>query len=107
MLNPTTIPQPVQALGVANTRRSAAAELKARLRQRTVSLREIIEDPPEAIARQMTWEVLLWAPGMGRTKLRELNRRALRQGHVNLAAPLGELTVRQRRWLADQLPRRR
>ena len=105
MLNPTTIPQPVRALGAANKRRSAKAELKTRLRRRTVSLGEILEDPPEEIVRQMTWEVLLWAPGMGRTKLRTLNARAMRDGHVNLAAPLGALTVRQRRWLAEQLPR--
>ena len=78
MLKPTPVAQPVQALGVANARRTAVAELKTRLRQRTLSLREIIEHPPEEIARQMTWEVLLWAPGMGRTKLRTLNARAMR-----------------------------
>ena len=44
----------------------------------------------------MTWEVLLWAPGIGRTRLRALNVRAIREGHVNLAAPLGALTDRQR-----------
>ena len=105
MLKPTPVAQPVQALGVANARRTAVAELKTRLRQRTLSLGEIIEHPPEEIARQMTWEVLLWAPGMGRTKLRTLNARAMRDRHVNLAAPLAALTDRQRRWLVDQLPR--
>jgi hypothetical protein len=100
----TTIPQPLRALGVANTHRSAAAVLKTRLRQRTVSLREILEDPPAELERQMTWEVLLWAPGIGRTRLRALNARAMRQGHVNLAAPLGALTERQRQWLTSQLP---
>jgi len=107
MLNSTGIPQPVQALGVANARRTATATLKTQLRHRTITLREILERPPEEIGRQMTFEVLLWAPGMGRTKLRALNARALRDGHLNLAAPLGALTVRQRRWLAEQLPQRR
>ena len=107
MPDPTITPQPVLALGVANKRRSAKAEVKSGLRRQTVSLREILENPPAEIARQMTWEVLLWAPGMGRTKLRALNGRALRDGHVNLAAPLGALTVRQRRWLAGQLPQQR
>ena len=51
----------------------------------------------------MTWEVLLWAPGIGRTRLRALNVRAIREGHVNLAAPLGALTERQRNWLAGRL----
>ena len=51
----------------------------------------------------MTWEVLLWTPGIGRTRLRALNVRAIREGHVNLAAPLGALTERQRNWLAGRL----
>ena len=69
----TTIPQPVRALGIANTRRSAAAVLKTRLRRREITLREILEHPPAELERQMTWEVLLWAPGIGRTRLRALN----------------------------------
>jgi hypothetical protein len=108
-LNPTTITgtvsQPVRALGVANTRRSATAELKTRLRLREISLREILDDPPQELHRHMTWEVLLWAPGIGRMRLRALNVRAMRDGHVNLAAPLGALTARQRQWLADRLCR--
>ena len=70
MLNRATVtgPQPVRALGEANTRRSATAVLKTRRRQGAVSLREIFED---------------------------------------LAAPLGALTARQRRWLVEQLPDRR
>jgi hypothetical protein len=109
MLNPVTVtvPQPVRALGVANTRRSATAVLKTRLRQRTVSLREILEDPPAELRSYMTWEVLLWAPGIGPMRLRALNVRGVRHGHVNLATPLGALTARQRRWLADQLDSRR
>ena len=109
MLNPTTVtgPKPVRALGEANTRRSATAVLKTRLRQRAVGLREILEDPPAELERQMTWEVLLWAPGLGRTRLRALNVRAVREGSVNLAAPLGALTARQRHCLVEQLPDRR
>ncbi len=107
MLTPTTtavtVSQPARALGFANTRRSETAELKTRLRRREITLREILEDPPEELERAMTWEVLLWAPGIGRTRLRALNIRAVREGHVNLAAPLGALTARQRSWLADRL----
>lgn len=112
-LTPTTITatatatanasQPVRALGVANTRRSATATLKTRLRHREITLREILENPPTELQRHMTWEVLLWAPGIGRMRLRALNVRAMRDGHVNLAAPLGGLTARQRQWLADRL----
>ena len=99
----TTIPQPVRALGIANTRRSAAAVLKTRLRRHQITLREILENPPDELERQKTWEVLLWTPGIGRTRLRALNVRAIREGHVNLAAPLGALTERQRHWLAARL----
>ena len=99
----TVVSQPVRALGIANTRRTAAAVLKTRLRRREVTLRDILERPPEELERQMTWEVLLWAPGIGRTRLRALNARAIRDGHVNLAAPLGALTDRQRKWLTSRL----
>ena len=98
-----TVSQPVRALGIANTRRSAAAVLKTRLRRHEITLREILENPPEELERQMTWEVLLWTPGIGRTRLRALNVHAIREGHVNLAAPLGALTERQRNWLAGRL----
>ena len=99
----TVVSQPVRALGMANTRRSAAAALKTRLRRQEITLREILEHPPEELERQMTWEVLLWAPGIGRPRLRALNARAIREGHVNLAAPLGALTDRQRQWLTSRL----
>ena len=99
------VSQPVRALGIANTRRTAAAALKTRLRRREITLREILENPPEELERQMTWEVLLWTPGIGRTRLRALNVRAIREGQVNLAAPLGALTERQRNWLAARLCR--
>ena len=99
----TLVSQPVRALGIANTRRTAAAALKTRLRRREITLREILENPPAELERQMTWEVLLWTPGIGRTRLRALNVRAIRDGHVNLAAPLSALTARQRNWLAARL----
>jgi hypothetical protein len=99
----TDVSQPVRALGIANTRRTAAAVLKTRLRRREITLRQILENPPEELERQMTWEVLLWTPGIGRTRLRTLNVHAIREGHVNLAAPLGALTERQRNWLAGRL----
>ena len=60
-----TVSQPVRALGIANTRRSAAAALKTRLRRQEITLREILEHPPAELERQMTWEVLLWTPGIG------------------------------------------
>ena len=37
-----TVSQPVRALGVANTHRSATATIKTRLRHRDITLREIL-----------------------------------------------------------------
>jgi hypothetical protein len=82
---------------------AGGAIYETRLRRREITLREILENPPAELERQMTWEVLLWTPGIGRTRLRALNVHAIRDGHVNLAAPLGALTVRQRNWLASRL----
>jgi hypothetical protein len=95
---------PACALQIANHRRSAVAALKRRLRHHEVRLADVLAAPPSELDHYLTWEVLLWTPGLGRVRLRSLNARALRHGHVNLAAPLGALTPRQRQWLADQLP---
>jgi hypothetical protein len=92
------------ALEIANHRRSTVAALKRRLRHRELHLIDVLAAPPPELDHYLTWEVLLWAPGLGRARLRALNAHALRHGYVNLAAPLGALTPRQRQWLADQLP---
>jgi hypothetical protein len=103
MTKPAVAAQHVRALATANTRRTHVAELKRRLRAHELTITRLILDPPTDLERYLTWEVLRWTPGLGRTRLRALNARALRYGHVNLAAPLGALTARQRQWLADQL----
>jgi hypothetical protein len=97
--------QPLQALTVANERRCAKAQLKAGLRRGDLTLAHVLADPPVELRSTLTFEVLLCARFFGREKLRALNVRALRNGHVNLAAPLGELTERQRAWLARELRR--
>ena len=107
-LNPTTTgidvvdatsavaPQCATALLSANHNRTAMAQLKRQLRQ-------LLEQPPHEIHAQMTLDVLSWAPGVGRVRLQALNFRGARTGEVNLARPLGDLTVRQRQWLIRQL----
>jgi hypothetical protein len=98
-----TAAQPIRALGVANTRRGAVADLKRRLRCGELTLTDVLLHPPEYLHGYLTFEVLLWGPHFGRHRLRALNARAVRLGQVNLANDLGALTDRQRRWLADQL----
>ena len=96
-------PQPMLALRVANTRRTAVAELKARLRRRELTVTDLVLDPPAELRGYLLFDVLQWAPRYGRPKLRALNARAIRLGQLNLACELGALTARQRRWLADQI----
>jgi hypothetical protein len=96
-------PQPMRALQVANTRRTAVAELKARLRRRELTVTDLVLDPPAELHGYLLFDVLQWAPRYGRPKLRALDARAIRLGRLNLACGLGALTPRQRRWLADQL----
>lgn len=95
--------QPLRALAAANSRRTTVAELKRRLRRRELELCELLLDPPADVRGYLLFEVLLWAPGFGRDRLRALNARAIHGCELNLANPVGALTARQRRWLADQL----
>ncbi len=105
--NPTTAiaSQRSRALTVANERRAATAQLKSRLRRRELTLAEVLAHPPTEAGDVLTFEVLLWAPQFGRQRLRALNPRAVRHGHVNLATPLADLTARQRQWLAGEVRR--
>ena len=107
MSNPTAVitQQPLRALTVANQRRTATAQLKSRLRRGELTLADVIAHPPAEAGQALTFEVLLWASQFGRRRLRALNPRAVRHGHVNLATPLGELTDRQRQWLASEIRR--
>jgi hypothetical protein len=95
--------QPLAALKLANTRRTQVAELKARLRRHELTLAQLVLDAPEQLHGYLLFELLLWAPGFGRDRLRTLNARAIRGNELNLANELGALTARQRQWLADQL----
>ena len=93
----------MRALQVANTRRTAVAELKARLRRRELTLTDLVLDPPDELHGYLLFDVLQRAPRYGRRSCGPLNARAIRLGQLNLACELGALTARQRRWLADQL----
>ena len=97
--------QQARALTIANERRAATALLKSRLRRRELTLTELLAHPPAEVGHVLTFEVLLWAPQFGPWRLRMLNSRAMRYGQVNLATPLGELTDRQRQWLASEIRR--
>ena len=75
------------ALGIANTRRSAAGGLRSRHGLRGgVTLRELPRAPARGARAADDLGGAAVGAGIGRTRLRALNARAMREGHVNLAA---------------------
>jgi hypothetical protein len=89
------------ALTRATARRAELAKLNAQLRNDAVSLSETLRHPPETLANRMVWRILLDA-GVPTDLLGDLNDDAIQQ-RVNLAAPVGMLSSRQRNWLAAAL----
>jgi hypothetical protein len=95
----TTDPQRLRALGRANEVRLARAELKRRIADGGVSAADVILAPP--------WEALSWSVGdllmnqrrWGATRCRKF----LTRNQIVETKPIGTLTERQRRMLADQL----
>ena len=91
-----------EAIKRANARRGDLAAIRARLRRHELTVCDIVRDPPLAMAEEMVWKVLIRAPYIGTARLGELGDEAIR-ARVNLAAPLGMLSSRQREWLCEQL----
>lgn len=94
--------QRLHALQRANVRRGQLAEIRARISRGELTAVDLIADPPAVLAGEMVWKVLIRVPAIGQVKLGELNDEAIR-ARVNLAAPLGMLSTRQRAWLCNQL----
>jgi hypothetical protein len=97
-----TAPQRLRALEHANTIRLARAELKRRIAAGGVSAADVILECPEAAARWTVAELLLSQPRWGNTRARKF----LERNGVSEIKPLGSLTERQRRLLAEQLSKR-
>jgi hypothetical protein len=97
-----TDPQRLRALEHANTIRLARAELKRRIAAGGVSAADVILDCPEAAARWTVAELLLSQPRWGNTRARKF----LERNGVSEIKPIGSLTERQRRLLAEQLSKR-
>ncbi|HLY48335.1 MAG TPA: hypothetical protein VKR21_03995 [Solirubrobacteraceae bacterium] len=95
----TRQPQRLRALERANEIRLARAELKRRIAVGDISAAEVILDPPCAA---MSWEIgelLMSQRRWGSSRCRKF----LLRNHINETKPVGALTERQRRLLADQL----
>jgi hypothetical protein len=92
-------PQRLRALERANEIRLARAELKRQIAYGKVSAAEVILDPPTEAGSWAIAELLLSQRRWGDTRCRKF----LLRNQISETKPLGALTDRQRRMLAQQL----
>jgi hypothetical protein len=92
-------PQRLRALERANAVRLARAELKRRIAEGDVAASEVILDPPDEALSWAIGELLMSQRRWGSTRCRKF----LARYHLTETKPLGALTDRQRRVLADEL----
>jgi hypothetical protein len=95
----TRAPQRLQALERANEIRLARAELKRRIAYGAMSAAEVILEPPCEANSWAIGDLLLSQRRWGHTRCRKF----LMRNQINETKPVGALTDRQRRILADQL----
>lgn len=95
----TRAPQRLQALERANEIRLARAELKRQIAYGAVSAAEVILQPPCEASSWAIGDLLLSQRRWGHTRCRKF----LIRNQINETKPVGALTDRQRRLLADQL----
>ena len=95
----TRQPQRLRALERANEVRLARAELKRRIAEGDISAAEVILDPPCAAVSWEIGELLVSQRRWGSSRCRKF----LLRNQINETKPVGALTERQRRLLADQL----
>lgn len=92
-------PQRLRALERANEIRLARADLKRRIARGSVSVAEIILDPPQEADSWAIGELLISQRRWGETRCRKF----LIRNQISETKPLVSLTDRQRRLLANQL----
>lgn len=95
----TRAPQRLQALERANEIRLARAELKRRIAYGAISAAEVILEPPFEANSWAVGDLLLSQRRWGSTRCRKF----LMRNQISETKPVGALTDRQRRLLADQL----
>ncbi len=94
-----TEPQRLRALEHANAIRLARAELKRRIAGGDTSAADVILECPDAVRKWTVGELLMSQRRWGSTRCRKF----LERNGVSEIKPIGALTERQRRLLAEQL----
>ena len=87
----------MEALQRANEIRVQRAELKRRLKDGSVSIREILEDPPAYVLTAKVYDMLVAVPKLGRVKA----SRFLNQCRISQSKTVGGLSDRQRTELVE------
>ncbi len=104
MFQPATMtpePQRLRALERANEVRLARAELKRRIAEGRVSAAEVILTSPWEASSWTVGDLLMTQRRWGTTRCRKF----LSRNQISEVKPIGSLTQRQRRILAEQLSR--
>jgi hypothetical protein len=104
MFQPATVtlePQRLRALERANEVRLARAELKRRIAEGHVSAAEVILTSPWEASSWTVGDLLMTQRRWGTTRCRKF----LSRNQISEVKPIGSLTQRQRRILAEQLGR--
>jgi hypothetical protein len=92
-------PQRLRALEQANAVRLARAELKRRIADGEISAADVILECPDPVRRWTVAELLMSQRRWGSTRCRKF----LERNGVSEIKPIGALTERQCRLLAEQL----
>jgi hypothetical protein len=87
----------MEALHRANEVRVQRAELKRRLKDGTVAIRDILEDPPDYVLTAKVYDMLVAVPKFGRVKA----SRFLNQCRISQSKTVGGLSDRQRAELVE------
>jgi hypothetical protein len=88
---------------VSRELRSARGRLRAQLRSGEITPASVLLERPECARDMRVLDVLDASRGISGRALRRFNVAAAREW-VNLLTPVGELTDRQRDWLAREVP---
>jgi hypothetical protein len=87
----------MEALQRANEIRVQRAELKRRLKDGSVSIRDILEEPPAYVLTAKVYDMLVAVPKLGRVKA----SRFLNQCRISQSKTVGGLSDRQRTELVE------
>jgi len=87
----------MEALKRANDIRVKRAQLKKDLKSGTVSIEQVLKDPPEFVSTAKVFDMLMAVPKFGRVKAQRL----LNQCRISPSKTVGGLSDRQRQELID------